>query len=233
MVAIMQPYFLPYLGYFQLMKAADTFVIYDDVDYINRGWINRNNILVNGQKNLITVPLQKASQNKKINEIEVFYENKWRTKLLKTIELNYKKASQFNPTFELVNKIVQYESYNLAEFLVNSLKEIKDFLKLETKIVETSSVFDNSLLKKESRLIDICIQLEDENYLNPIGGAEIYTKAQFAEKGINLNFLEMTPRAYDQVGNLEFVPYLSILDVLMNNEVEFIKAELLKDFRIS
>lgn len=232
MVAIMQPYFMPYLGYFQLMASVDTFVIYDDVNYINRGWINRNNVLVNGQKTLITVPLKEASQNKKINEIQVLEDRKWRKKICRTIEMNYKKAPHFEKVYEIFEKTVNNSENNLSTFLKDSIVRISQYLDLKVKIIETSSGLDNDLLKKGERLMDICHQLNDKIYVNPIGGAEIYTKEEFEEGGIELKFLEMTPRAYPQNKVDQFVPFLSILDVMMMNTPEYIKEELLRDFKI-
>ena len=101
-IAIMQPYFFPYLGYWQLMNIVDKFVIYDDVNYIKRGWINRNRILVEGKPFYIHVPVMKASQNKIINEMEVFVDSSLRKKELKTIELAYKKAPFFDSVYPLI-----------------------------------------------------------------------------------------------------------------------------------
>lgn len=232
MIAIMQPYFMPYLGYLQLMAEVDKFVIYDDVNYINRGWINRNNILVNGQKTMLTVPLNGASQNKKINEIDVAADDKWKNKMLRTIEMSYKRSPYFEQVFELFNSIVFFPEKGLSNFLSNSLIKLSHYLDLKSEIIQTSTSFRNEHLKKGDRLIDICHLLDDLEYLNPIGGAEIYTKDEFAEKGVKLRFLEMTSRPYPQNQKGDFVGYLSILDVLMMNAPDFIKQELLKDFKI-
>src|SRR5690606_3799363 len=98
-IAIMQPYLFPYLGYFQLINAVETFVFYDDVNFIKRGWINRNQILVDNKAALFTVPLKKASQNKLINEIDMAIDEKWLSQFFKTIEQNYKNAPYFDDTF--------------------------------------------------------------------------------------------------------------------------------------
>lgn len=224
---------MPYMGYLQLMEVVDKFVIYDDVNYINRGWINRNNILVNGQKTMITVPLKGASQNKKINEIEVSADDKWKKKMLRTVEMSYKKSPCFEPVFELFNSIVQFPEKDLSKFLSNSLIKIAHYLDLQTEIIETSASFENTHLKKGDRLMDICHLLGDHEYVNPIGGAEIYTKEQFTERGIDLRFLEMVSRPYPQIGKGEFIGFLSILDVMMMNSPDYIKQELLQDYKIN
>jgi len=228
----MQPYFLPYLGYIQLMSLVDDFVIYDDVNYINRGWINRNYILVNGQKNLLTIPLREASQNKKINEIYLSNDLKWIDKQKRTVEMAYKKAPYFEEVFELYCGIVDFKGDNLSVFLANQLKCLKDYLGIKAKLILSSESFSNQELKKGDRLIDICHQMNQYEYINPIGGAEIYTKEQFAERDVELRFLEMTVQPYEQIKTDSFIPYLSVLDVLMMNSKEFITGNLLKQFNL-
>jgi len=228
----MQPYFMPYLGYIQLMALVDKFVIYDDVNYINRGWINRNNILVNGEKKLITLPLSEASQNKRINEISIVSEEKWKKKLFRTIEMSYKKAPYFDPVMAIVDKTLASTERNLGRFLTDNLEIIANYLGLEVEIIRTSSEFKNQGLRKHHRLIDICKQLNDDVYINPIGGKEIYTKEQFSSKGIELKFLEMELKSYPQLGTSEFVPYLSILDVLMMNSPVLVKNDFLLSYKI-
>src|ERR1051325_10810193 len=117
-IAIMQPYLFPYIGYFQLINAADKFVILDDVNYINCGWINRNRILINGIDKLFTLPLKDASQNKSINAIEILADNPLKDKLLKTLELSYKKAPYFQVVFPLIQKIILNEERNLSAFRI-------------------------------------------------------------------------------------------------------------------
>ena len=121
----MQPYFLPYIGYFQLMAAADKFVIYDDVNFINRGWVNRNRILLDGRAHSIVIPLQSASQNRRINEIELVSERSWRSGILKTVRHAYGKAPQFENVFALVSNIVNFDEDNLSKYLFNALKASK------------------------------------------------------------------------------------------------------------
>ena len=106
-IAVMQPYFFPYIGYFQLINSVDKFIIYDDVNFINRGWVNRNNLLSNGNKLLVTVPLKKSSQNKLINEVEISYEVDWKGKFIKVFESLYKKSPYFNEVIELIGRIFE------------------------------------------------------------------------------------------------------------------------------
>jgi WbqC-like protein family len=213
-VAIMQPYFLPYIGYFQLINAVDEFIIYDDVNYINKGWINRNNILVGNKANLFTIPLKDASQNKLINEIEISQDGKWQGKLLKTIEQAYKKAPNFEMAFPIIQGILNNPEKNLSKYIYNSLVKVCKYLEINTIIIESSSVFQNKELKAQERIIDICKQKKAEKYINPIGGTELYDKKEFTNKNIDLSFLKTKPISYHQFGK-DFVPYLSILDMIM------------------
>lgn len=103
-IAVMQPYLFPYIGYFQLLNAVDMFVVFDDVNFIKKGWINRNNILVNRQKYLFTVPLKDASQNKLIKEVQIA-DDGWQEKFLKTVAQSYKKAEFFDEAFALIEKL--------------------------------------------------------------------------------------------------------------------------------
>lgn len=215
-LGIMQPYFMPYIGYFQLMKAVDKYVIYDDVNYIKRGWINRNNILENGEKKLFTISLHKASQNKLINEIEI--EDDFQ-KFLKTIQMNYRKAPYYSEIISLIERIVSFPDKNLARFLTNSFREILSYLSIDTELLVSSRLQKDCSLKGSDKILHICKLLGADTYYNAIGGQELYDKEEFAKNGIQLHFLQTAPISYPQF-NQEFVPYLSIIDVLMFNSPE-------------
>jgi len=204
-IAIMQPYFLPYIGYWQLINAVDKFVILDDVNYINKGWINRNNILVNSNAKLFTIPLSEASQNKKINEISISDDVKWIANLLKTIEYSYKKAPLFNQALPIIQDCVTFGDKNLSAFIYNSTKNICNYLNIETQIIPSSSQYNNDDLKASARILDICIRENTDEYINPIGGTELYDKSTFLEKGINLHFLKTSDIKYSQF-NDDFIP---------------------------
>lgn len=224
-LGIMQPYFLPYIGYFQLINAVDKFVILDDVNYINRGWINRNRILVNGQEQLMTIPLVEASQNKHISEIKLVSDLKWKSKLLKTIEFNYKKAPCFKEVYPIIESIIMFEELNLSSYIYNSLLQICHYLDIHTVIETTSSKYENGHLKAAEKILDICLQEKAQIYINPIGGIELYDKLMFEKKEIQLNFFQTEKIEYKQFNN-EFVPWLSMLDVLMFNSIDEINVML-------
>lgn len=230
-LAIMQPYIFPYIGYFQLINTVDKFVIYDDVNFIKRGWIHRNNILVNGEANMFSVPLKKPSQNSLINEVELGDWQLWASKFLKTVEQNYKKAPNFEATYQLVANVFSEKCTFISDLALRSLKEVCSYLEISTEFVDSSTVYANNELKSQHRILDICLKERAKHYINPTGGRELYDKELFGENGILLNFIESERITYPQLKN-EFKPWLSIIDVLMFNDVVATK-ELLTKFTLS
>lgn len=218
-IAIMQPYFLPYIGYWQLINAVNLFVIFDDVNFINKSFINHNNILINYQKQQFTLELIKASQNKIINTITIGNNQK---NLLKTIEMAYKKAPYFMNIFPIIENILLQKEKNLSKYIGFSLAEISTYLGINTQFIYSSDVNKNNDLKAQNKIIEICKKLEAKNYINPIGGQELYNKKIFEHEKINLNFLKTDFIEYKQFKN-EFIPYLSIIDILMFNSIVEIK----------
>jgi len=216
-IAIMQPYFLPYMGYFQLMAAVDKFVVFDDVNFINRGWINRNRLLLNGDAHTFTIPLHGASQNRLICEIELDNDQSWRKKLLRTIRQAYGKAPCYAKVSALLESLIHYPSSRLDEFLLNSLREVVRYLSLGVEIVSTSRIYENAHLKGQERILDICRQERAHIYINPIGGVDLYDRASFSQQELSLYFLRSRPVSHSQ-GKGEHVPGLSIMDALMFNE---------------
>ena len=215
-VAVMQPYFLPYIGYFQLMNLADTFVLYDDVNYINKGWINRNYFAANGNRQLFTLPLDKAGQNKKINEIRIFELSKFKKNFLRGIEMSYKKAPYYSTVNALLHEVVDREETNLSSFLFKSFLVLKKYLGIETEIIASSTKYHNTGLKGEDRIIDICKQENATHYINLSGGIELYSREKFAQACIDIKFIQSGEIFYKQQGNA-FIPFLSVVDILMYN----------------
>jgi hypothetical protein len=216
-IAVMQPYFFPYLGYFQLIDKVDFFVIFDDVNYIKGGWINKNRILQNGNILDITLPVQQASQNKKINQHLRCTDKKVLEKLKKKIQISYSKAPHFNEVFPLLCQLIDYPETNLAKYLTNSLKEISTYLGLKTQFIYSSQLsrhddWDNA----QDRIIDICKMLRGNEYWNLPGGKPLYNEKYFLEEELTLNFTSPNLRFYTQLNTLEFVKGLSIIDVIMN-----------------
>ena len=221
-IGIMQPYFMPYIGYFQLMKAVDKYVIYNDVNYINRGWVARNNILISGKKQLFTISLQGASQNKHFTEIQVLDDFR---KLVKTLEMNYLKAPFFQPTMSVMEKIFSFPNKRLDLFIKNSFEQILSYLNVYTELILSSDINKNNSLKGQEKILELCKILKADTYYNAIGGKELYDKKEFENNGISLHFLKTDENLrYKQFSNMDFVPNLSIIDVLMFNSVEKINS---------
>jgi len=220
-LAIMQPYIFPYTGYYQLIGAVDRFVIYDDVNFINKGWINRNNLLVGNKAHLFTIPLKDASQNKWIRDTLLTGDEGWKTKLLRTVEQSYKKAPFFREVFPLISGVLLSETAHIGELASKSLTAVSDYLGLRTEFVATSVVYGNNHLKAQERILDICRREKADHYINPVGGMEIYSRELFTNAGIRLNFIRSKAGPYRQLGG-DFVPNLSIIDVLMFNHKETI-----------
>lgn len=217
-LAIMQPYFLPYIGYFQLLNTVDKFVLYDDVNFITRGYINRNNLLVGGKPSLFTIPLKDASQNKLIREVQLADDNAWRKKLLKTVEQSYRKAPYFGQVYPLFEDMLCAESSHIGEFCHYAISRVCEYLEIKTKIVPSSTIYENAELKKQDRILDICLREKATHYINPQGGMELYDKETFNNNGIKLSFLKANLTPYTQFKE-PFVTGLSILDVLMFNSI--------------
>lgn len=223
-VAVMQPYILPYIGYFQLVKSVDLFVFYDDVNFIKQGWINRNKILTGGKELLFTIPLKDASSFATIRdtEVNVIQFEKWRSKFLKTVSLSYKKALFFDKVYPIIEDVLMHSFSSISDYACLSVEKIASYLELKTKFSLSSVDYsDTKELDREARLLEIIKRNHSDRYINPIGGQVLYEKERFATHGITLDFIKSKPIVYQQFDN-EFVPWLSILDVLMFNDVAMV-----------
>ena len=223
-IGVMQPYLFPYIGYWQLLNAVDKYVILDDVNFIMRGYINRNSILINGQANRFTIPILHASQNTLICDTKLNFPLDEKKKFLEKISLSYKKAPLFDMGYSIVEDIILNEEEDLTEFIFYSMERIKEYLGINTPIVKSSNIEKDSQLRAQERIIAICKKLGGTVYINPSGGRELYSKEKFAKEGLSLFFLDpqMPAVKYKQFGN-DFVNNLSIIDVIMFNEVSRIK----------
>lgn len=225
----MQPYFLPYIGYFQLIHSVDLFITYDNIKYTKKGWINRNRILENGKDRVISIPLKNDSDFLDIREREIS-SNFSPQKLLNTIYNNYRKAPQLEIAFEQIERIVKYDEKNLFKFLHNSINVACDYLKIKTPIIISSEVEIDHNLKGSDKVLALCKAVKTDTYINAIGGFDLYSKLDFMHHKINLKFIESNSLEYQQYSN-DFVPWLSIIDVMMFNDVETIKNNLLTNIK--
>lgn len=221
-VAIMQPYFLPYIGYFQLIKAVDRFVIYDNIQYTKKGWINRNRILINGKDEYISLPLKKDSDylnicDRKLSDSRI----EDRIKMVRKIQTAYSKAPLFEPVFALLNNILKTEEDNLFKFIHQSLVLINEYLNIHTQLIISSDLPIDHTLRSQDKVMALCKELHATVYINPIGGVDLYDRSAFAAQNITLKFLQSQDISYSQFTHT-FVPWLSIIDVMMFNDVQTI-----------
>jgi len=225
-IAIMQPYFFPYIGYFQLINAVDEFVIYDNIQFTKKGWINRNRILVNGQDTYITLPLKRDSDY--LDVCERFLADSWfqeKKAMLNRIAGAYRKAPHFEQVYPLIEKCIAFDENNLFRFILNSLNLVNEYLQISTPLVVSSTILINHELKAEEKVIALCRARNATEYLNPIGGVSLYQKEYFRRENMDLYFIKSNDMIYKQLDH-DFVPWLSIIDVMMFNSRDEIKKYL-------
>lgn len=215
-IAIMQPYFMPYIGYFQLINAVDKFVIYDNVNYINKGWVNRNYLMVLNKPHLFNIPLSGASQNRLINSIEINNKGNWKKKLIQTVEQSYKKSAYFDVVNNIFIKIVMSDTETISKLNTFAIVEICTYLGINTTVQLSSSIDEiDTKLKGQDKIIDICKNQGAKSYINPLNGYDLYSNDLFKSNNIDLYFLKPGIMPYKQTSDL-FIPNLSVLDILMN-----------------
>lgn len=226
----MQPYFFPYIGYFQLMASVDLFIVYDNIKYTKKGWINRNRILKDGKDVIFSLPLKGDSDALDIRDRELAADFN-RTKLLNQFMAAYRLAPYFAQTFQLVEEIVQYEDRNLFRFLHHSIVKTCKHLGITTEIKVSSDFAIDHDLRSQDKVLALCQAAGASTYINAIGGIELYSRETFLEKGIELKFIQSKSFEYPQLGK-EFVPWLSIIDVMMFNSVETIRGSLVTKYEL-
>lgn len=229
-LGIMQPYFMPYIGYFQLIAAVDVFIVYDNIKYTKKGWINRNRMLANGADAIFSLPLKKDSDMLNVVQRELSSEFN-REKLLSQFKGAYFKAPFFNEVSPLLENIIKFKDGNLFNYIHHSLIEICCHLKIKTKIIISSNLPVNHELKAQDKVIALCDAMHADTYINTIGGAELYDKNQFLSHGVQLQFIKAKSFEYSQFAS-PFIPWLSIVDVLMFNPIEAVQECIYSNFEL-
>ena len=225
-IAIMQPYLFPYIGYFQLINAVDKFVVYDEIEYTKKGWINRNRILMNGTDHLFTIPIKNDSDFLHVNK-RFLADNYpgYKKKIKNQVSSAYSKSPQFNIVYPVIEECLDFDNYNLFEFLFNAVSKICDYADIKTEFVISSNLNIDADVKGEKKVIEINKILNSSLYINAIGGLDLYIKENFLKANIKLKFLKTDSIHYPQFKN-EFIANLSIIDVMMFNSKEKIKGYL-------
>jgi hypothetical protein len=229
-LGIMQPYFLPYIGYFQLLESVDQFVVYDNIKYTKKGWINRNRMLLNGTDTIFSLPLRRGSDSLYVVERELAVEFQ-RSKLLNQFKVAYGRAPQFELTYPVLERIVQHEEANLFRYIHHSIVQLCEHLGINTEIRISSEIVIDHELKGQDKVLALCKAAGADTYINTIGGVELYAKGDFRLQGIDLQFIKARPVEYVQFGNA-FVPWLSIVDVLMFNPLNTVRAFINENYEL-
>lgn len=231
-IAIMQPYFFPYIGYFQLIHEVDEFIIYDNIEYTKKGWINRNRILANGQAAYITLPLRKDSDYLDVKDR--FLADDWgreRRAMMNKIKDSYRKAPHFEIIYSLIVKCLLSNETNLFQFILNSLRLVNEHLQITTPIVVSSTISIDHELKSDKKVVALCKARGATEYINPIGGTKLYNKDDFRRDGLDLYFIKSNDIVYRQFDH-DFVTWLSIIDVMMFNSRDEIKQHLINSYTL-
>jgi hypothetical protein len=193
----------------------------DDVNYINRGWINRNRISLEGKPVWLTIPLAGASQNRLIQEIDIFADKEWKSRQAKLVAQAFAKAPYGHIAREMHQRWLDRGQGSMSAFLYSTLCDIRDYLDIGTEIVPSSAIYPKNALKAQHRILDICRREEADVYVNPPGGVDLYDKSFFAAAGIDLVFFQ--PGLYpDRLRNGGNDAGLSILEILAYNSPEVI-----------
>lgn len=236
-LGIMQAYFFPYIGYFQLINAVDKFMIYEHVSFRKRSWITRNRLLdkATGAPYFINAQVKNSSSNKSIGKTELLLTNDWKNSFLKRLVHNYSKAEYFDQIFPLIENCVSCQARTIHEFNSHSIALVAEFLAIDTPIVTNNSNYlslENELVNvpapkvKTERILSICKTEGAQKYINPIGGMEIYDKTTFSDHGINLVFTKSKQELPYSQFNHAFVPNLSIIDLLMHEGLKGVQNRL-------
>lgn len=229
-VGMMQPYFFPYVGYYQLIQAVDYFIVYDNIQYTKKGWINRNRILHNGKDIMFSVPIKKDSDYLDVKDREISIDFN-RDKLLNQIREAYRRAPYYTQAFPVVEQIVRNESTSLFCYIFNSIVKTCEYLKISTEKAISSSIPIDHSLKKQDKVLAICESVGASTYVNAIGGMDLYSEEAFIKKGVALKFIKSQPFRYPQFDK-EFIPWLSIIDVMMFNSLDTIRNNILSNYEM-
>jgi len=228
-LAIMQPYFLPYLGYFSLIKHTDEFILLDTVQFIRHGWIERNRILKPSDGwQYIMVPLKKYSRETIIKDIEINNDQQWKEKILAQLQHYKKQAPYFSNVIDILNEIFSKEYATIVDLNLASLKTVCNYLGINTPIQVFSlmNIDIEPANAPDEWALNICKALGNvDEYWNPPGGQSFFDRKKYENAGINLKFHSAILTDYDQKRNV-FEPGLSILDVMMFNSIEEINKML-------
>lgn len=237
-LAVMQPYFFPYLGYWQLIASSDEFVFFDVVQYNKKSWMNRNRILhLNENKGFqyITLPVTKHAHGSLIKDILINNDLKWKEEILGklTIYRNLN-APYYQEVKDLIERIFSLDHKRLIDMSISSTEAVLGYLELKFKYKLASEInFDKRLINEaDDWALSICKHLGYRKYINPYGGFEIFDEEKYKENNVNIVFLKPDPIIYNQSSQDEFQPNLSIIDLMMFNDKHKVRDWILNGYKL-
>ncbi len=232
-VSVMQPYLFPYIGYYQMIAASDIFVFYDNVDFIQRGWINRNRIISKEDSQYFTVPLKKVKQGQLINEVLMHDFLEWKENFIKTLRFTYQKAPYFEQTFTFIeNFLSENDTEKISDLACHSVKSVLNLINCSTNILNSSELsVDFNEADKVQKIILILQELNANEIILPPGSTSLYSQDDFSKSHIKVSFMKLPGAEYRQFGNKPFKPYLSIIDVMMFNDIQNV-SEMIKNHQM-
>jgi hypothetical protein len=231
-IAIMQPYLFPYLGYYQLVNTVDEFVFFNDVNFIKKGWINRNQLLAKNETWTFTIPLIGASQNKLICDTQIMDRKEWQPKLFKSIEMSYAKAPFYNEVMSVLNNTIAADFDTIDKMAASSISEVFVYLGVAKKFHFSSELNYDRTGGGSDKIMSICKLLKTTGYINPENGKGLYSQSEFKANDLQLQFIQKSTVSYSQFEHKEFKDNLSMLDVLMHNSKEQI-SNLLNQYTLT
>ena len=215
-IAIMQPYFFPYIGYWQLIHAVDLYVVADNVHYLKHHWINFNRILgEKDQPHYFGIEISHANGTRHICETKRVVRRKQAEYLCRVLKFYYSKAPYYNEAMEIIKPILMDEEPNLALYLFKQLKTVSEYLGIKTEIILLSDVTPRGDCTAPELIRRVCELLGHSTFTSSINGNIYYTKDAFREMGVNLDFLVRDEDIRYKQRCEEFVPDLSIIDAMM------------------
>lgn len=216
--AIHQPNFFPWLGYFDKIRLADVFVFLDNVDYPRSGsggmgsWSNRVKVDVQGKPAWFGCPIDKKTSDRAIVDVKIAADPRWKKKSLKTLQMNYAKAPNFDQALPVLEDLIAYETSSLSEFNIHAVKTLSDILGLRTRFVRQSELGTSQ--SSTALLVEICQSVECDTYLAGGGAGGYQEDALFENAGVTLRYQDFTPKSYGRPDR--FIPGLSVIDYIFH-----------------
>jgi hypothetical protein len=233
-LAIMQPYFFPYLGYYALIKATEKWVVFDTAQYIRKGWVNRNRICSPAKEKIayITVPVVKAPRETMLKDATIDVRQNWEERILGQLAYYRKKAPFYNRVIDVVKEVLFCKKNKISELNVFALKTTCEYLEIpfDYSIFSEDTMNINSVNAPDEWSLEISKNMKATSYYNPPGGVSFFDKSKFQVARIDLEFLSINLNAYECIEN-PFIPGLSIIDVMMFNNIKEINS-MLNDYEL-